>query len=371
MDSLPQIPSPGGRKNTFLLGKEKFWGGLVTAGLVILAGMIFYSIAPFILTLLGMAIAVIGKLIVLGALAVVVAVILAIALNPRTWELINYQYAILARKITKAMVRMDPVEVLRAYSHEFLERKLAIFVEKLTIVKQQVVKLLRLINDNKQRRDEAFDEAASLKQQSYDEGTKSWASEDDQNAFRLRSQEVMQRDASNERLTAQCDRLQLLEKVLTKFQRAFKYKIDEIQLWVEIYGSEYEALKGAAEAGQEAMSVVVPDEKKKIFDLTVETMRDDMAMFQGQFETALDLAGQMTSSMDIKGGAAEMKVMAALQQLDTNADALISAAEQKNNVLASRDAGKIVGMVTDRPKTAVIQPVDLRSTRKYGLRRGQ
>lgn len=368
MEGIPSVPTtPGGKKNTFLLNKEKFWGGLATVGFVTIAGALLYKALPFIIEMLGMAITATSQLIVLAGLAVVLAVFLAVVLNPRTWAMFRYGYAVAARKITKAMVHMAPTDMLMAYSHEFLEKKLAIFREKRTNVKAQVDKLTQLINRNVDKREKAFREASYLKEKSYT--ADGWSNETDHGQFKLRSQMIEQLDNSNERIQAQLDRLVLLEKILAKFERAFEFKIKEIQQWVEIFSTEYEALRDAAAAGQQAISVVVGDEEKRIFDLTVDTMRDDIAQFQGQVESALEVTSQLTSSHDIESGAAEQKIMRALTQLDSNADRLIANAQQSSSVLRTKDAKKIVSMVSDQGPKPVVESVDFRRQSKYGLRR--
>ena len=366
MSDVPSIPQISLSKNTFLLNKEKVWG--LFGGLLVLAGLgvIGFFLGPYIIALLSMAVTIAGKLLMAVILAAVTGLILAFFAHPGNRANIWYMYTMFARKWTRYMAKRDPIGMMKAFAHEYLEQKLATFREKITIVEAQCIRLKDKVTEFQELLEKALKTAQFQVKRFYDKANEKWLDANAEAICRQASLEHKTRESSIKKFQAQLTMLEKLLAVLRKFEQVFEWKIEQIQLFVEVLSAEYEASKATAEAMREALGALSHGSVKQVFDNVVEWTRSDVAMFMGEAEGALNIFSKVTAEFDVEQSMASDDMMQKLTQMEVSADSLMTNTTEVNQSLRTGDAQKVIELVgSQRPSVAQ----QIKPLQKWTLRR--
>ncbi|RPI03105.1 MAG: hypothetical protein EHM72_02445, partial [Calditrichaeota bacterium] len=109
MNEMPSLP--GAEKvSSFISKKEKAWGNFGVLLILAFLVIVFYLLAPFLITWLNLAITVVGKTIVLGVLVGLAAILWFLFTSKRFRAILWYWRAKFYRKFTLLMIKTGPMD---------------------------------------------------------------------------------------------------------------------------------------------------------------------------------------------------------------------------------------------------------------------
>lgn len=337
---MMKLPSANNGKSMFLTGKEKLIGALVW--LVPASLFTFFFGAPIlnrINEILLVATDVVGNAIMLIVLAFIAMVMLWFAFNPRTWTMLFYTGHRVMNAMTKSMIKSDPIGMMRTFAEVYLQKKLDQIIAKLNVVKAARRKVADTVERNLERIRDLNDQARVLHSRSFDETNEVWKNEEDLQLFREHSMNADILESSTSKLQKQLDRLDLYVAVLEKFTRAFESRKRNTQFLVDVLSTEYEATKATAEAGAAVGALFGSDDHKRVFDMSVEYVREQVATYITAADTALSFTKGFTQEMDLKGDVAEKRM---LDELSSKVDALIIGGQREHKLIAEGHVMEVV-----------------------------
>ena len=210
MDSsnVPATVDNKGGLGNFLTNKEKMGGTIATLAILSAAGAGLYIALPVLINFVGMLTTLVGKLMVLGGMALFVALFVYIATQPRTWTLLDYSFVILARKATYFIIKRDPIAFLEAYAKEYLQKKCRQFQNSLQIVRQKYNEQKKHAEEKNEEYQDTLEAIKAIKKRSYNEAAGTWKNEMDHQQFILESQKLTM---LSETLKKRASRIKVLE----------------------------------------------------------------------------------------------------------------------------------------------------------------
>jgi hypothetical protein len=140
-----------GKTKSFWERKEGTTGMLFIAGLAVGGFFLAQAVLPSILALLAVAIAVVGKTIVLVGLCSALAALLFIITNKNFLTLLRYGFKSVMRKITSMFVEIDPIGIMKNYIEDLLE-KYEVMKKNVNELKGRLNQLQTLITTNEKER---------------------------------------------------------------------------------------------------------------------------------------------------------------------------------------------------------------------------
>ncbi len=306
-----ELPSVNGNQRKSFWERPEGTTGMVLAGIGALA---FFIYSPAILALLSTTL---GALITLG----VIGAIVFLALDPKFRNMVWAFYQIFCKKVTGAIIEMDPIAIVNAYL-EKLEQNRANMVDQIKKLREQMGSLKRLIDSNESTR------ISQMK------NMKAAQSAKNETQFQLSSRKAGRLENSNKNLNELYVKLEVVYRILLKMYENTGYVLEDTRDEVQTRSREYEAIKVSSNAFRSAMSVINGDkDKKALFDDTMEFMAENIGQRVGEMEHFMDISKNLMDGIDLQNGAFEEDGLKMLEQWEKNSTSLLLSGNEKQQAI--------------------------------------
>lgn len=333
---------------------KSFWerpegvtGQIVGVSLVAGAGVLIYQLLPVLITLLQNTI----YATVLGVAAVGLGVVVT---DKRFWRLGTYLYMSGMRKITQIFVEIDPIGVIKNYINT-QQKSLESMGTRITRLSGMIRQCKETIATNNKARDGSLKLMSQAKQQNKTM------------ALALESRKVGRIDEANMTYQDLLSKMELIYRVLTKFQEVTVFYIADMQDEVRVKEQKKKFMDAASSAIKSARSILNGDaDARAMFNMANEYLAADYGMKIGEIEDFVRMSDGFMSSVDLQNGVYEADALLMLSDWEKNADSLVLGADKR--LLIENNPSPALGM--RRTKEAVGLPVAGAAESTPGAARG-
>jgi len=280
--------------------KKGFWskpegvtGGIFLVAIAAIVGYVVFTLGSLLLSGIGM---IAG----LGALALIIFM----ALEPKTRNLVSYMYKSMMRKITGIFVTIDPIGILKNYISD-LEGNLKKMGKQIGGLKGQMRKLKSMVEENNATIKENILIARKAKELGQD------------SQVVLSTRKAARMKESNEKYVALHSKIAVLYKVLSKMYSNSEILLEDTKDQVRVKEQEYKAIKASNSAMRSAMSIIKGDpDKRAMFDQALEVVADDVSNKVGEMERFMEMSEDFMNSIDLQNGIFEEKGLKMLEEYE-------------------------------------------------------
>ncbi len=313
----------GYKRKTFWQRPEGVTGAIFIGAAI--AAMIYAAIksAALIVGAISSTLGLVGSLIVLG-------LIIFIALDKKSRNLIWYMYKSVMRSITGIFVKLDPIAILKGYVSD-LKENLRKMNRQISMLRGQMHKLQELIINNRKEIQSNLHLASQAKES------------DMKSVMILKSRKAGRLKESNMKLEDLYKKMEILYRVLGKMYENSEVMLEDIEDQVEIKEQERKAMHASHSAMKSAMNIISGDkDKRMVFDMALEAIADDVANKVGEMERFMDVSENFMKSVDLQNGIFEEEGLRMLEKweqegvssiLGDQKQTLLNEAEDDSNVL--------------------------------------
>ena len=275
---------------------KKFWerpegttGMIFMALLIVGGGFLLYYMLPFIITLLTNTL---HAMLLLGA----VALILFLVTNKRVQTLAWYFFKMTMRKLTGALIMIDPIAITKSYISD-LKKRLVDLNKQKGDLNGQIQQLRDTINSNKSLADQNFKKMDVIRKNGSADDQK------DRMAATLAARKAGRLKKSNMKYKDLLVKMEKLKSVLDKMAYSCDIFIQDLEDEVTHQEKEYSIVKKSHSVLKSAMNILnAGDDKAEIFRQSLEFMADDVSMRVGQMEEFMDASQDFIHNIDIENG---------------------------------------------------------------------
>lgn len=324
MNELPTLPGAD-NVSTFISKKEKSWGNFGAFFVILLLAGVFYVSAPYLLTLLNMAITIVGKMVVLGGMVALVALLWFFLSSKKFRAIMWYLRAKFYRKFTMLMVKTGPLDIIYAYVNEYLQ-------EKLDTIREAADRVYGIRNEIKQNIDnysvqikERIQQADALKSRFYKNNQ--WTDEDKRYQFQKISSEAGMLQTNLDKSQKRFERAEKYCQIMKKMQQAFEFYRDKTKFFADTLSADYREAQAMAKAAQATSSVLGGDAHSDIYEMSVKYVQNQISLFTGQVDRFMEVAPKFLAEPEINDLVSEDAMMKTLDQWDKASDQLMQQAE--------------------------------------------
>ncbi len=368
MSDMPTLPGAD-KVGSFISKREKSWGNFGMLLLIVALAAGFYAAAPFLLSLLGMAIAVVGKMIVLGVLAAVAALMWFVFSSKKFHAILWFWRAKFYRWFTSLMIKSGPLDVIYAYVNEYLG-------EKLDTIREAADRVYGIRNEIQQNIEkyqtqirERMQQAETLKNRFYKNNQ--WIDEDKRFAFQKISSEAGMLQTNLDKSNKRFERAQKYCQIMKKMQQAFEFYRDKTKFFADTLAADYREAQAMAKATQATSSVLGGDAHSDIYEMSVKYVQSQIALFTGQVDRFMQVAPQFMAEPELHDMVSEDAMMKTLDQWDKASDQLMQQAEnidKAGQAMSSGDKNQVFAIVKSgdsRELVPVQTPTQSGEKKKY------
>ena len=354
----------GSSAKDFLTRQEKTVGAIATTALGAVGVFILYTALPFISSLLGMAISVVGQVMVLGGMLFVAVIVLTLLMQPRIWTEIWHLQRRFTRWFSNMAMKADPFGRMRAFANEFLQEQWNKFNDASVRIEDQLnqkrTKIGKLEADlnggqGSEGQTTGFNKAVeTLKSRHFKKNR--WDTDENQNTFRLLAQRIQFTENSLNKLRKDEVKLSMLVKIIDKWRSNFGFEIETTRMTADYLEEDFRQADATAGALEAASSVFGNGDMAQA-DKEVRAYIEKLTSGRiARAEVLMKQIPELTSIGDLRGDVAEDEIMRRLRDLDSAADQATTEVEEDRKLLTSGDTGKIAQAI----KTATKEPVPVR-----------
>ena len=290
--------------------------GMIVAAALIGGGLIAFI--KFLPALILIASNTLHLMFLLGAIGLVLFLIT----NPQVRATASVAFQLAMRKLTSAVIQIDPLAILRLKVKEMKEN-LDSFVESLTKLKDIKVKLERKINEN------ANNIETNMKQAAY--AQKSGAQEQ----IYLKTRQAGRLQKSNMTLKELFTKVETMHRVLTKIYKNSDIIIQDTENEIDNTAAEWEAVKTANSAMKSAMSLINGNkDKRAIYEEAFEVLSDDISAKSGELEQMLEMSESFMNNVDLQNGVLQEDGLKMLEAWEKKADGWLTSSGTKNDAVS-------------------------------------
>lgn len=339
--SLGKVPGMD-KLNNFMTNKEKWVGKITTFIGIGVVGWVLYQVLPFLNKLLTWSMEAIGRMMVIGIMLVVALILWQIFTSKTFWAQVWYIRTILFRKITKLIVRVNPIETINAYVNEFLGEQLATVQGAVAKVLGAKEELKKDIDDYQNQVNEWVEQANALKNRFYNSNHNQWVdeggtNEDHHGEFIILSNQITMYNGQLKKSRARLEKLELYCAIMQKMAKALNFQIRNIRFFAEMLEKDYEQTQKMAIATEAASSVLGGNIKTDIYNEAVDYVKGQIADFTGKVDEFVNRAPEFLNAPDLENMAGEDRLMRALQEFEMSADQMYIKAQENSKALESGD----------------------------------
>lgn len=366
MNELPTLPGTD-KVTTFLSRRQKAWGNFGSLIVLVILAVGFYAAAPFLITLLGMAITVVGKTIVLGILVGLAAILWFLFSSKKFHAILWYLRAKFYRWFTSLMIKSNPLDIIYAYVNEYLGEKLHTIQTAADHVYGIRNEIKNNIDNYRSQINERVKQADALKSRFF-KGDQ-WTDEDKRYQFQKISSEAGMLQTNLNKSEKRFERTEKYCQIMKKMQQAFEFYRDKTKFFADTLSADYREAQAMAKATQATTSALGGDARVDIYEQSVKYVQGQISLFTGQVDRFMEVAPQFMSDSEIHNMVSEDAMMKTLDQWDQATDQLMEQAEnigKAGQAISSGDTSQAVAIVIDRQKQLVpIQPNKGDANKKY------
>jgi len=354
MNEMPTLPGAD-KVSSFISKKEKAWGNFGVFLLLALLVGVFYVSAPFLLKLLTMAIAIAGKMVVLGGLVALVALLWFFLSSKKFRAILWYLRAKFYRKFTMLMVKSGPLDIIYAYVNEYLQ-------EKLDTIREAADHVYGIRNEIKQNIDnyteqikERIQQADSLKSRYYKNNQ--WTDDDKRFQFQKISSEAGMLQTNLDKSQKRFERAEKYCQIMKKMQQAFEFYRDKTKFFADTLSADYREAQAMAKATQATSSALGGDPRSDIYEMSVKYVQNQIALFTGQVDRFMQVAPQFLAEPELADMVSEDAMMKTLNQWDRTTDELMQQAEdigKAGEAMSSGNKTEALAIVTSGDKRELV-----------------
>lgn len=318
--SLPQLPFKSDGTSRSFWERPEGGFGIGVLGLMGLGAFVIVKLfGAFILGGLTMAIAIVGKTIVLGALGLSAFLLWQIVTSPKIQALVSYGFKLFCRWTWGQIVELDPIGIMRIYI-EKLREKLSVMEQGIDELNGQIKKITLIIAANKQK----YDKAMSMATHAQREGIKTQLSLNARKAGRAQESNVRYEDLKA--------KLEMLLLMLRKYKDAAAIMIEDMSDEVDHRETERKAMLGGYKAMKSAKAILAgSDAESQLYDQAMEFAVNDYGMKMGEIENFMETSRGFVDGLDLENGAFDADALEKIQAWEAKADSLLLG----NNVKAA------------------------------------
>lgn len=369
MNDMPTLPGAD-KVGAFLSKKEKAWGNFGT--LIIVAAMAagFYVSAPFLIQLLNLAITVVGKMVVLGGLTGLAAILWFLFTSKRFRAILWFLRSKFYRKFTQMMIKSGPLDIIYAYVNEYLSEKLNTIMNAADKVYGIRNEINQNIENYQSQIRERIQQAEALKSRYYKDNQ--WTDEDKRYQFQKISSEAGMLQTNLDKSQKRFERAEKYCQIMKKMQQAFEFYRDKTKFFADTLSADYREAQAIAKATQATSSVLGGDPRVDIYEQSVKYVQGQIALFTGQVDRFMQVAPQFLAEPEIHDMVSEDSMMKTLDQWDQASDQLLEQADnigKAGQALSTGDKGQAFAIVTaDKRELVPVQVSGGKSDekKKYG-----
>lgn len=234
-----------------------------------------------------------------------------VLLDPKMRNLVWYMFKSGMRSLTKLFVEIDPLSVLRRYVAH-LEGNLSKMQKQIYRLRAQMHKLKELIFNNEKEIITNLSEA----QQAQTDGQ--------QNQVIIKTRKAGRLQESNARLGQLYQRMQMLNRVLTKMYDNSEILSEDIKDQIKVKEVEQQAISASQSAMQAAMSILKGDsDKQQAFEMAIEAINRDVAGKVGEMESMINMSEKFMRSIDLQNGVFEEEGLKMLEKWEKESTLLL------------------------------------------------
>ncbi len=292
--------------------------GMITIGVLALGlYALAKSLLPSILNLLDMAIAVVGKAIVLTAGCALLFALIYVLTSRSFQTAVSAIFKSAMRAVTGKIVEIDPIGIMRNYI-DTLKSKKVVMDRNVAALNGQITLIKQRIEKNKNNMDNAMRTAAVAK----DRGM--------QMQFSLQARSAGRLEKSNITYQQMLDKMTILYRALKKYQEATAVTIADLTEEVQVRSDEREAIIKASRAMNGAMSILRGSgPEKELFDQAMEFTVADYGQRLGEIDDFMDTTKSILEGMDLQNGVYDVAALEKLSAWEQRADSLVLGGEKR------------------------------------------
>ena len=321
---IPQIPETF-KPKSFWERPEGTTGMLIGIPLLLAAGVAFYKLLPYIISLLQNTITAIS----LGAVLFIMIYVLT---DKRFRTLCWYAYKSIMRALTSLFVTIDPIGILKNYVDKLKENAREMN-EQIGNLRGQMRNLQTTISQNEKNRIDALKMADA-------------ARKNEKNAvFVLKARKAGRLEESNLTLQNLYERMELLYRVLLKMYETCLVLVEDMSDEVDVKTREREAILASYSAYKNASKIIHGEtDKKEVFDMAMEYLADDYGKKLGEIENFMTISQSFIESVDLQNGIYEEEAMKKLEEWEQKGDSILLGNQKKLLIAQANDPNLILDL---------------------------
>jgi len=299
-DMIPNSRSP----KSFWERPEGVTGQLFGVAMLLGGGWLLMKLLPIIIELM-------QNTIIAIVLGVVLTGLLAVVTSPKFWRLGSAIYQSAMRKITQLFVEIDPIGIMRNYVDQ-LEKRLVDLGARIAKLSGMIRQCKEEIASNNKVRD------GELTRMSVAKGSGKTME------MALSAREVGRMNETNLTYTDMLSKLELLYRVLTKYQEVSTFLIKDMKSEIKVKERKKQMMDNAYSAIQSAKAIINGDpSSRQMFDMANEYLAADYAMKIGEIEDFARISDGFMQSIDLQNGVYEADALNMLTEWEKNAESLV------------------------------------------------
>ncbi|HNR67698.1 MAG TPA: hypothetical protein PKW76_10995 [bacterium] len=369
MTELPTLPGAD-KVSTFISKQQKHWGNfgaLIVLGLLAAAA---YFALPHLIALLNLAITATSKMIVLGILVGLAAILWFVFTSKKFRAILWYLRAKFYRWFTSLMIKSNPLDIIYAYVDEYLSEKLNTISGAADNVFGIRNEIKNNIENYQSQIKERIKQADALKDRFYK--SDKWIDEDKRFQFQKISSEAGMLQSNLNKSEKRFERAEKYCDIMKKMQQAFEFYRDKTKFFADTLSADYREAQAMAKATQATSSALGGDARVDIYEQSVKYVQNQIALFTGQVDRFMEVAPQFMAESEIHDMVSEDAMMKTLDQWDEATQQLMEQAEnigKAGQALSSGDTNQAVAIVISGEQKQLV-PVQVGSSaeqkKKYG-----
>jgi hypothetical protein len=295
---MSNVSTPNGVKD-FWDRPEGKTGKLFLFAFLAVGGYFLYKGLPYLITIL-------ENTLYTGFLLGTIAVILFLLFDPKVRTLISYSYRGIMRGITKLFIELDPLNIINNYIEDLL-KNLQNMDTQTTNLKAQIGKLNQVIRDNEKEMVHCMRLAEQAAKSNMDD------------VKELQARKAGRKRDSNLTLQALATKMELLYRMLNKYQHSAFLYVEDLKDEVSNKKSEREAIRAGHSAFKSAMKIIKgDDDKAMMFEMAMQNMADDIGSKVGEMEKFMDASKGFMDSVDLQNGIFKEDGLQMLEEWEKN-----------------------------------------------------
>lgn len=308
---FPQFNNADGTPKSFWERPEGSWG----IGALAVVGLVgFFAIQaalPAILAFLGMAIAVVGKTIILGGMVALAGLLYAVVSNGTIQQIASYAFKNSIKSFANWFVTIDPIGIMKGYIDHLksqlneIDRGIAKLMGQLTILKRKIAENTR-----------GAEQALLTAKVANEQGKKGLVQVNARQHGRL--------EQSNVTLQGLLSTMELHLRAMKTYREVSDTVIQDMTNEVDLREDERNMILASYSVMKSAKRILNGDpDKKELFDRAMDFVVEDYGQKLGEIENFIETSKSFVEGLDMQNGVYEAEALAKIQEFEKKADSIL------------------------------------------------